>query len=83
MFAKMFFIKIWRTKMETTYFDKHIWDYFLEFLEANHELTEEGFKVLKEGVTFDWKKVPNRNAMVANELWQDVLSRHLHNLNYN
>ncbi len=64
-------------------FDHYIWACFLEFLEDNHVLTEDGDKRLKDGVEFNWADAKNRNPMVSDEVWKDALLFHLRHFNYN
>lgn len=64
-------------------FDRHIWTCFMEFLEANHVKTADGAKRLKEGIEYGWKETKKRNPIVPKELWEEMLLRHLHYLNYN
>ncbi|MES2592183.1 MAG: hypothetical protein V4608_09885 [Bacteroidota bacterium] len=64
-------------------FDNYIWACYLEFLEENHVLTEDGGKRLKDGVEFDWADAKNRNPMVSNGVWKDLLLFHLYHFKYN
>ncbi len=64
-------------------FDSYIWACFLEFLEENHELTEDGGKRLKDGVEYKWTGSKNRNPIVSDELWKEVLFAHLRHLRDN
>lgn len=64
-------------------FDQYLWDCFLELLEHNHELTPDGGKRLKDGVEFNWQNAKNRNPMVVDELWKEILLKHLRHYGYN
>lgn len=64
-------------------FNKYIWSCFLEFLDEYNEKMENEGKQLKEGTEFNWNDTKNRNPIVPQKLWEDILLRHLHHLNYN
>lgn len=64
-------------------FDNYIWACFLKFLEANHVKTEDGAKRLKEGAFYYWNQTRNRNPIVPEKLWEEILWRHLQYTNYN
>jgi len=64
-------------------FDQHLWDCYLELLEDNHELTPDGGMKLKDGIEFNWYNAKNRTSIVHDELWREVLIKHLRHYEYN
>ncbi len=71
-----------RRELMSISFDNYIWACFLEFLQENEIETDNG-RELKEGVQFDSGDTKNRNTIVPDQLWKEILFRHLYRFPYN
>ncbi len=73
-----------KRKIKPLTFDTHIWNSFVDFLhtEGNFQIVNEGI-ILRDGVEFLWTFTPNRNPIVSQEIWEDILLNHLLRYKYN
>jgi hypothetical protein len=71
--------------LERINFDEYIHQSFEEFLrqEGNHYITIDGGLFLKKDVEFHPTKIAGRSEKIPQQLWSDVVLRHLYHLSYN